>query len=62
MRDAMVAGVVLALLVLGTLVGAVVMVAFGLVRPLARRVLLLAAGSLACVGCLVIVAAAQSAG
>lgn len=58
----MIAGVVLALLALGALVGALLMVAFGVVNRLARRVLILAAGSLACVGCLVIAAAAQSAG
>jgi hypothetical protein len=58
----MISGAVLALLVLGALVGALLMVAFGVVNRLARRVLMLAAGSLACVGCLVIAAAAQSAG
>jgi hypothetical protein len=62
MMSGMIAGVVLALLALGALVGALLMVAFGVVNRLARRVLILAAGSLACVGCLVIAAAAQSAG
>jgi hypothetical protein len=58
----MVTGVLLALLVLGALVGALLMVAFGVVNRLARRALILTAGSLACVGCLVIAAAGQSAG
>jgi hypothetical protein len=58
----MIAGLVLALLVLGALVGARLMFAFGVVNRRARKVLILAAGSLACVGCLVIAAAAQSAG
>ena len=44
----MIAGVVVALLVLGALAGALVMVAFGVVNRIARRVLILAAGSLAC--------------